>query len=466
MDFKFFKFSFAVAGFIAVALISCSASADLTVNQPVISKDAVWSGKVSVLQSVKVAKKVTLTVMPGAVVKFRDNAGLIVAGVLKAAGKKSSPVTFTSEDKSPAPGCWPGINFSESGKGAALKRCVISYAAAVSIASCSPAIRNCVITGGAQGIALARKAKSVISGNTIRDITGNGINCQMGAFPAITGNTIDKCKQCGIVSSQNSEPLIKNNTITGCDTGLSVQGAQLIDGNVFKGDRCGLFASTAGNTLTIRGNHFIDNETGAVCQQYTSPLFERNELTGNKEGLVCFRASSPTVRNNDFYKNKKAILCIQISHPDITANNIHGNDKGIYLHLSSYALINGNNIWNNKIQVELGNMSSDWERRVKKKPTRGRQAQNINLASRAKAVLQNVADGAKIMGSVDATGNWWGPDVTQEMDRVGPQANIKSFTDGYDRPTRTYKGYSGIYLEDRIKYDGWKKTKIKNAGIN
>ncbi len=465
MDFRFFKFSFAAAGFVA-ALISSSAAADMTVNQPVLNTDTVWSGKVSVMQTVNVPKKVALRVMPGTVVRFRDKAGLTVEGVLKAAGKKSSPIIFTSEDKSPVAGCWPGINFSESGKGSALERCVISYAASVSIASCSPAIKNCTITQGRQGIVLARKAKSVIYGNTVRDIAGAGISCQMGAFPTIAGNTIEKCRQYGIISSQNAEPLIKNNTIAGCDTGLSVQAAQVIEGNVIKDNNCGLFASIAGTVFTIKGNRFMDNVTGAVCQQYTSPMFEKNELTGNKEGLVCFRASSPTVKYNDFYKNKKAILCIQISHPVITANDIHDNDKGIYLHLSSYALINGNNIWNNKIQVELGNMSSDWERRVKHKPTRGRQAQNINMASRAKAVPQKLNDGAKIMGSVDATGNWWGVDVTREMDNKGPQANIKSFIDGYDRPTRTYKGYSGVYLEDRIDYSGWKETKIKDAGIN
>ncbi len=466
MDFRFLKFSFAAAGFVA-ALISSSAAADMAVNQPIVlSKDTVWSGRVSVVQAVKVPKKVKLRIMPGTMIKFGDKAGLTVEGVLKAAGTKSAPITFTSVDKSPVDGCWPGINFSESGKGSELKRCVISYAASISIDSCSPEIKNCTITQGRQGIELARKAKPVISGNTIRDIAGSGISCQMGSFPTIAGNTIAGCRQYGIFSSQNAEPLIKNNTITGCDTGISVQAAQIIEGNVIKDSKCGLFASIAGNVFAIKGNRFINSVTGAVCQQYTSPVFEKNEFTGNKEGLVCFRASSPLVKNNDFYKNKKAILCIQISHPTITANNIHDNGKGIYLHLSSYALINGNNIWDNKIQVELGNMSSDWERRVKNKPTRGRQAQNINMVSRAKAVPEKLSDGAKIMGSVDATGNWWGADVTREMDSKGPQANIKSLIDGYDRPTRTYKGYSGVYLEDRINYRGWKKTRIKDAGIN
>jgi hypothetical protein len=144
---------------------------------------------------------------------------------------------------------------------------------------------------------------------------------------------------------------------------------------------------------------------------------------------------------------------------------IFENKQAIYLDLSSYAVINGNNIYSNNVAIELGNMSSDWERKVNNKPERGSQAQNITLASRGKAVLQRVDDGAQIMGFVDATGNWWGQPVTAEMDSKGSEGNIKSFTDYYDTPTRTYEGYSGVYIQDRIKYDGWKKSRIKTAGF-
>jgi hypothetical protein len=133
--------------------------------------------------------------------------------------------------------------------------------------------------------------------------------------------------------------------------------------------------------------------------------------------------------------------------------------------LSSYAVITGNNIYDNESQLELGNMSSDWEYRVNQKPERGSQAQNKMMANRGKAVRTQMGDGAHIMGSVDATGNWWGLAVTEEMEKKGPDANIRSFTDYYDVPTRTYEGYSGVYTQDRIKYEGWKKSRIRGAGL-
>gem|GEM_PF-6986277 len=456
------------AAFVLTAFFASSGIAQETVariNQPALTKDSVWSGKIIVEKPLSVPKGVTLTIRPGTVVGFKKDAGLVVGGVLKAAGKKGLPVSFTSDEKEPSPGDWTGINFMESGDGTALKHCSVSYAGAVTVSVCSPAIQDCEITKGSQGIVLARKARPSISGSSIREMSGGGISCQMGSYPLITGNVIDRCGPYGISSSQDSQPTMKGNTISGCETGVSLaQSVPPIESNVFKGNKTGLFLSSAGNTILIRNNKFLDNETGLVCQQFSNPLIEKNIISGNKQGLVCFRAASPIIRNNEIYKNGEAVNCIQLCSPKITANNIYGNKRGIYLDLSSYAVINGNNIYSNEIEVELGNMSSDWERRVNNKPARGSQAQNLTMASRGRAMAQRMEDGAHIMGEVDATGNWWG-DVTDEMEAKGPKANIKSFIDYYDVPTRTYEGYSGIYTQDRINYEGWKKLRIKNAGI-
>ena len=432
-----------------------------------IKSDSVWSGRVLVEKPFKVEKGATLTIKPGAEVRFKKGAGLTVEGVLKASGSKGSPIVFTSDEKTPAPGDWQGISLSESGKGTALKKCVISYAAAsVSIAVSDPPVSNCEIKRGSQGIVLARKTTSRLEANNIHDMKDAGISCQMGAAPKITGNTINKCGPVGITSSQDSAPVIKGNTISGCETGVGLsRGVPPIENNLLKDNKTGIFLSTI-EEMTVRGNRFTGNNAGLVCQQFSNPVVEKNEFTGNTDaGLVCFRASSPLVRNNNFSKNNRAIACIQLCNPKITANNIFGNKKGVYLDLSSYALVNGNNIYDNDVEFELGNMSSDWEYRVNKKPERGSQAQNIMMANRGRAVRTQMGDGAHIMGFVDATGNWWGQAVTTEMEAKGPEANIKSFIDYYDVPTRTYDGYPGTYTQDKIKYEGWKKSRIKGAGF-
>ncbi len=453
--------------FLAVVLTSGTVLADVTrVSVESIGSDTVWSGTVVVEKPLKVGKGITLKVKPGATVRFKKGSGLDVEGVLKAVGSKGAPVTFTSDEAAPAHGDWSGINFIEAGDGSALKYCRIMYASAVSMAVCSPPVENCEILKGDKGLVLARKSSPVIKGNVIREMGGGGILCQMGSAPVITGNTLERCIPDGVNSGQDSQPVIKGNTFTGCDTGLTLnQRVPPVENNTFKGNKGGIIIVNSGEGLVIRGNRMLENEVGIVCQQFSKPVIEKNEISRNKQGIVCFRAASPLIRNNNIASNDEGISCIQICTPVITANNIHDNKKGVYLDLSSYALINGNNIYANTVQLELGNMSSDWERRVNNKPTRGGQAQNLTMAGRGKAVAQQVGDTAEIMGYVDATGNWWGDSGTQEMESKGQDADIKGFIDYYDVPTRTYEGYSGIYVQDKIKYAGWKKSRIKEAGL-
>jgi len=430
-----------------------------------IKADTSWSGAVVVEQPVRVVKGAALSIKPGTAVRFKKGAGLTVEGVIKAAGKKGALITFTSDEKAPAAGDWT-MSLEGAGDGTILKRCTISYAASISMAACSAPVQNCEIVNGGQGLVLARKAQPLIDGNSIKSMSQGGINCQMGSAPAISGNIIEKCGPFGITASQDSFPTIKGNTISGCESGIALsKPVPPVENNIVRDNKAGIFLSSVGNGLIIRNNRLSGNESGIVCQQFSSPLIEKNDISGGKEAIVCFRASSPTIKNNNLHNSEKGIVCVQLCNPHINANNIFENKKAIYLDLSSYALVNGNNIYSNDIELELGNMSSDWERKVNNKPERGSQAQNASLASKGRAVRQQVDDGAQIMGYVDATGNWWGQAVTAEMELKGSAANIKSFTDYYDTPTRTYEGYSGVYIQDRIKYDGWKRSRIKTAGF-
>jgi len=430
-----------------------------------ISKNMVWSGSILVEKPVTVAKGATLAVKPGTVVRFRKGAGLTIVGVLKAEGRKGSLVTFTSAEPSPAQGDWSGINFTDSAKGSLVKTCLIEYAAtSIAVAGSSPTVKDCTIQNGVQGIVLARKSASRVRGNQIKEMKEGGIQCQMGSVPEISGNVIEHAVSYGIYSGKDAQPSIKGNTITGCGTGISLsQPVPPVEDNVLKGNKFGIFMTSAGTGFIIRGNRLQDNESGIVCQQFSSPSIEKNEISGSsKEGIVCFRAASPAITGNRIWDNDKGISCIQLCNPVIRGNEIYSNKKGVYLDLSSYARVNGNNIYDNKVQVELGNMSSDWEYKINKKPVRGVQAQSAGLVSkgRATAPQQTVKDGADIMGYVEATGNWWGDKVTAEMEQKGSDANIESFVDYYDVPTRTYEGYTGVYVQDRIKYSGWKKSKI------
>lgn len=456
-----------ILGIMAVVLVMSAqaAVAQTHITDDALTANATWSGKILIEKPFKVNKGVTLTVKPGTEIRLKKGACLNVEGVLKAVGSKSAPIVFTSDEQAAAPGDWQGINLIESGEGTALRHCNVSFATTVGMSVCSPEIRDCEIFKCINGVAVARKSQAIIKDNNIHDMTEAAVNCQMGATPLVTGNTIERCGTA-VSSAQDAAPSVKNNRIISCGSGIALNQAGIppIEGNTFKDNKIGIMLYSVSAGQVIRDNKISGSETAIVCQQFSNPLIEKNDISSNKEGIVCFRAASPIIKNNNVHDNERGIAAIQICTPKITANNIYSNKKGIYLDLSSYAIIHENNIYDNVVQIELGNMSSDWERKTNNKPSRGKQAQNQTMASRGKAPLTQTDDGADIMGFVDATENWWG-NVTKEMNTKGATANIDGFIDYYDVPTRTYEGYVGTYVQDRIKYDNWRKTRNRGAGF-
>jgi parallel beta-helix repeat protein len=216
----------------------------------------------------------------------------------------------------------------------------------------------------------------------------------------------------------------------------------------------------------VLGNTVEGCATGIFVQQFSSPEIAGNLIVKNTDGIVCYMGGAPLIRNNGIRDNETGISCNQIATPTIEANAIESNRRGIFLTLSSYAVVRGNNIDGNGIQMELGNMSRDWERRVGNKPQRGRQTQSAIRAGRGTAGPEPPAgdDGLEARGgAVEAGGNWWGVATTREMEAKGPDADIGGLRDWHDVPTLTYEGFEGEYAQDRITYAPGAKERIAAA---
>lgn len=435
-----------------------------------VEKDTAWEAKVFVERPVTVRKGATLTVKPGAVVSFARGTGLTVEGILVAKGSAKAPVRFVSAAKSPSPGDWEGIRFTDSSGGSVLSRCVILGAAAVDISGQGVDIVDCEIGKGKTGLMVRQKSSPKVTGNTIVEMSGGGIQCAQESSPRIERNVLRSCGPFGIACDRSAAPVVRGNEISDCEKGLAFTGViPPVERNVFRENGVGLAAVTSGSRQILRENRFEGNETGLLCEAFSDPLVERNSFTGNSAALVCFRSSSPVIRNNEISGNEIGIVCRQLCRPRIVANEIHGNRKGIFLTLSSYATVNGNNIHGNDVQMELGLMSSDWERKTGEKPLRGGAAQQANQAGRVgRAIMapgQTEGEREAAKASVDATGNWWGEKDTGEMERKGAEANIGGLVDYYDAPVHPSEGYPGVYEQDRIRYEGWRKTRVPDAGL-
>ena len=109
----------------------------LRLGDTVIDRDTVWNGRVEIAGRVVVARKATLTILPGTAVKFRkidrdkDGIGdgeLRVLGRLVAEGTQRQRIRFMSAEKKPRPGDWSYILLFTSGEDNVLRYCVVEHA--------------------------------------------------------------------------------------------------------------------------------------------------------------------------------------------------------------------------------------------------------------------------------------------------------------------------------------------------
>jgi hypothetical protein len=201
----------------------------------------------TVTGDIHVPRGQSLTIEPGAVVKFAGHFGLTVGyrATLRARGTQADHIVFTSTDADEG---WFGIRFVNSGSDDTLKYCTIQYAKKPhtagssyldlfggAILCCSsweaepmfgvpsdPTIDHCLIAnnhatfGGA--ITCMDESEAAITNNTIVDNSayydGGAIDIDS-ASPTITNNVIahNSALVCGGILNYYGTPSITNNTI-------------------------------------------------------------------------------------------------------------------------------------------------------------------------------------------------------------------------------------------------------------
>lgn len=432
--------------------------AQTVVSSP-LAADATWGGRVSVRVMLEIRPGATLTILPGTEVGFEAGAGLLVAGILHADGTTERPVVFKAAADGAAPGAWAGISlFGREGK-SSLRHCRILGAEAISITAGDHTMEDSVVTGGTRGLVVSGKeARPLIARNRLLDLPAGGIACLSGSAPRIVGNTIERCGSFGVSVSQGATAEIRENTIADCASGVDLAHSEpLIHENVIRRCARGIALTYAGGGRPVQGNRLEANGIGIYIQQFSAPEIRGNVIVGGRQGIFCFMGAHPLITGNSIGGAEAGVVCDQMANPLIDGNLIERNGTGIVLNLSSYATIRKNNIIGNRVQMELGNMSLDWERRAGTKPQRGRQKQHLERVQQGKDVSgRDMADGFDMnTGMVDARDNWWGEQTTREMTEKGAKANILGLVDGFDTPVRRYEGFEGEYIQDQITYAPW-----------
>lgn len=146
---------------VVVAVQPAGAADGLRYEKGYITKDTTWSGTVTIVGQTVVRRGVTLTILPGTVVKFEwidedgDEIGdgeLTVEGKLIARGTKDNVITFTSARPNPKMKDWTFVQISVN-KDALVEHCVFEYAfSGLQVHYSDAVIRNCLFRYNFEGV--------------------------------------------------------------------------------------------------------------------------------------------------------------------------------------------------------------------------------------------------------------------------------------------------------------------------
>lgn len=207
-----------------------------------ISSNEQWAGTdIHVITSdVVVQSGVTLTVDPGAIVKFQSNTNLDVSGTLLSAGTEVDKIIFTSFNDdvggdtngavtAPAAGDWGSINFFSGSDSSNVDHTEFRWGGGASsgmlyVTYSYPTIQNALVEHSVsdgihlnQGDSFPQIISSQISNNAGYGIYISSTN------PDIDGNTISQNGIDGIAVIGTGKPLIKNNVIESNVNGWGVR---------------------------------------------------------------------------------------------------------------------------------------------------------------------------------------------------------------------------------------------------
>ncbi len=302
----------------------------------------------NIMGSIMIPNGSTLTIEPGAVVKFQGTYKLLVLGQLIAMGNPRDSITFTASNTTDG---WRSIRFDNTpttNDTSIISYCKIQYGKATGSAPDDD--------GGA--LYFRNFSKAIISNCLIThcgaDNAGGGIYCE-NSNPPIISNTISSNAGWnvggGIMCYLNSNPTILNNSITGNSVvGNGGGGICCVNSN----------PSIIENTITYNTNSYSSG--GGIWCNGCSPNISSNTISNNiatSGGGISCNGSDPTIINNTITNNTSenggAIFSANLSNPTITNNTITNNTalKGgaLFCAMLSNPTIRNTIMWGNTASI-------------------------------------------------------------------------------------------------------------------
>ena len=222
-----------------------------------ISADTTWAaGVFYISNNTTVSSGVTLTILPGVIVKVAANRSLQINGTLEAGGTAIAPIVFTAytDDSfggdsngdgasSGTPGYWNRLYFENSAN-STLENVVIRYGG----------------SGNQGNIYMFRSPVSVLSSEVANGSSYGIYTYESSAL--IESNSINDNSSYGLYLFRSSSPTARANTISGNSNGIYVNSGATptIDANVITGNtNYGIYYQSTSSAPEITGNTITSN---------------------------------------------------------------------------------------------------------------------------------------------------------------------------------------------------------------
>ena len=220
----------------------------------------------------------TLTIEPGAVIRFNPGTGLVIRGTLNAVGRADDRITLNSVA---APSQWNGVALATNlGGKAVIAFTDFSYASiAVSVECCGGALVPARISDSS-----FRNTSVALGG-----YAGSGYE------EIVTNSTFENNK----TTIRNADKLIYDSVFRSNTYGLSQTERTSVYRSTFEGNEVAL----SGNGGVVQDCRISDNGTGVQGFNTSNLAVSRNSITGNGIGIVLFQDASAPVQGNNIFGN-------------------------------------------------------------------------------------------------------------------------------------------------------------------
>ncbi|MFX0009632.1 MAG: right-handed parallel beta-helix repeat-containing protein, partial [Candidatus Hermodarchaeota archaeon] len=265
-------------------------SSQLKIKNETIKSDETWSGSILVTRSITVLKGVTLTILPGTIVKFKHYRGyktpdarlsLFILGTIKALGSPDQQIWFTSDAEPPINGDWDGI-YMNGTTDSVFNYTIIEYGlvGVVQFQSESLVVNSIVRWVNTEGL-YAEYSNVVYANNTLY---GNGYH-EIALEQFNNATIVNNIFKNGIVAfhSENSEAYLKRNyfvNYSGDIVSVAAHSNVTLEENIFD-------PSLPSPQVTVTPNAnatLINNDNGTMT--LPTPVFNYQDVKNYTLGYI------------------------------------------------------------------------------------------------------------------------------------------------------------------------------------